>query len=57
MIHFIILLFYFFKNQQLSFFELLKKKAKQNKNKTKKIVDIMKLIAEKYLHITGNGKR
>ena len=33
-----------------------KSKTKQ-KNKKIKIVDIMKLTAEKYLHITGNGKR
>ena len=33
-----------------------KNTKKKQTNKQKKSVDIMKLIAEKYLHIMGNGK-
>ena len=33
-----------------------KKQTNKQTNKQKKSVDIMKLIAEKYVHIMGNGK-
>ena len=50
-----------FLNSGIEFLRAPQEKGKKNKNKTNtnkqtKSVDIMKLIAEKYLHIMGNGK-
>ena len=50
-----------FLNSGTEFLRAPQEKGKKNKNKTNtnkqtKSVDIMKLIAEKYLHIMGNGK-
>ena len=50
-----------FLNSGIEFLRAPQEKGKKNTkkkqtNKQKKSVDIMKLIAEKYLHIMGNGK-